>query len=1183
MLLVAPVMLPAVITVRQTAQAADECGAGTTIVCQPSGNPFATGITYQPTADFNLSFAPGTVVQTSVANGLTVETLGSGSTLILDTSQGSITATGGFSGISASNFSGVTNITTGNVTAGSAANDFLSAPAITIFDNEIYLDTRPGQIISFGESSPAIDITAVTQASLFTSDVITHGDNSPGIRSLSAGLSIDTTAGTVLTSGRSSPGVQASSFFGSSVTVATGDISTTGPRSSGVEVNSFDTPIQIDATGGLTNTTGESSAGIVAADFRSASPLSVTSGHITTSGSAAPGIATFGGGPVTINSTGGSILTSGTGSAGIFAFASLSDSALDIRSGQISTTGTGAYGIAAAARSQVVIDCSSGTCLPIFGPSGSISIQNNSPITATGSESGGVVAVSFAPNGLASGSVTVAANSNIIALGQRSVGIAAASGSGTVQVEVAPNVSVMGGWSDTALSTQGSFFLVPSSIATDTTASVGSNLPAAGIVVYSGATGSTPAMTILNQGFVNALNDQAVTMGFACASENGPGALPQQNPCFSGMPPIQTLQVLNQNTVTGYVNFLAGAPHVFDNAGLFDVRNFADIDGDGARDMKRVSISDFGGPDATFNNMSSGSVSLAPVIGATNVDPTNYYVPTTGIDSQPLEASFYDLRREGVVQGQFTNLATFNNQGDIDLRGPAIGNTLVITGGPGFVGGVLQPGSGTFVTGGNLLVNTVLNAGLPAGGITNSYSDMLVVDSTRVGATGSTRVFVTYGAGGGEETLGNGIQIVEVRNKTASSDGAFALGDRVASGAYEYQLYRNGVGADYADGNWYLRSTLILPGPPAPEPEVPDYRPEVPTDTVLPVLAHRLGLDTLGTYRDRFGEDYPDPVAPTETVFCKDPTQNYRCTPTPEQAAVYADGRVSRGGAAWGRFFGETGSADFGKGTMREALNGLLDHGPSYDFHIWGIQTGMDLLRRQNENNSRDIAGVYFGYARGTADVSGVYGGVSGSSDMNAYSLGGYWTHFGARGWYVDAVLQGTRYDQAEASSILGENFETSGWGVAASLEGGYPVALGSDWTLEPSAQLVYQHVSLGNGRDRFGLIGFDDSDAIYGRLGGRLAHDWTTQAGRRITGWAAVNVWSSFGASADTTFSNLSGGNSVTFGADLGGTWGSFGLGLSAELAKNVRMFATGDYSVGLAGGDSWSFGGRTGLKVTW
>ena len=479
--------------------------------------------------------------------------------------------------------------------------------------------------------------------------------------------------------------------------------------------------------------------------------------------------------------------------------------------------------------------------------------------------------------------------------------------------------------------------------------------------------------------------------------------------------------------------------------------------------------------------------------------------------------------------------------------------------------------------GGRIGLNTYL-------GDDSAPSDRLVIDGGS--ATGSSALAVANTTGGGALTVADGILVVDTLNAAITSASAFTLGNRVAAGAYEYALFRGGASNPE---NWYLRSTLIPPAPPPPgppppppPPPVPNYRPEVPTDMVLPVIAQRMGLDMLGTYRDRFGDDYPDPMAPGEPVFCKDPAQNYRCTPTAEQAAVYAGAAPLRM-AAWGRIFGETGQADFGKDTMPDALGSFLDHGPSYDFHIWGIQAGMDILRAQHEDGSRDVAGLYLGYARGTADVDGVYGGDAGSDAMNAYSFGGYWTHLGAPGWYVDAVLQGTRYDQAEAGSVLGETLDTSGWGIAASLEGGYPFALGSGWTLEPQAQLVYQHVTLDDGADRFGQISYDDTDALYGRLGGRLARNWTTAANRRMTGWVSANVWSSFGTQADTNFAGLSGANPTTFGADLGGTWGSFGLGLSAEVAENVRLFASGDYNVGFSGGDSWSVGGRLGMKVVW
>src|SRR5690606_291830 len=72
--------------------------------------------------------------------------------------------------------------------------------------------------------------------------------------------------------------------------------------------------------------------------------------------------------------------------------------------------------------------------------------------------------------------------------------------------------------------------------------------------------------------------------------------------------------------------------------------------------------------------------------------------------------------------------------------------------------------------------------------------------------------------------------------------------------AYDYLLRHNGVDGDAADGNWYLRT--LIADPEEPEEEFPNYRPEIPTLIVVPAQAARFGLDMLGTYHDRMGEDY---------------------------------------------------------------------------------------------------------------------------------------------------------------------------------------------------------------------------------------------------------------------------------------------------------------------------------------
>lgn len=183
-------------------------------------------------------------------------------------------------------------------------------------------------------------------------------------------------------------------------------------------------------------------------------------------------------------------------------------------------------------------------------------------------------------------------------------------------------------------------------------------------------------------------------------------------------------------------------------------------------------------------------------------------------------------------------------------------------------------------------------------------------------------------------------------------------------------------------------------------------------------------------------DDYPEPVQPAEPIICKSPSKDGGCA---VPAAVAAEMVPYR--AAWGRIFGETGSVDFDASNPAGTVQNIVEHGPSYDFDMYGLQAGMDLLRRLNDDGSRDIAGFYIGVGRISADVDAVLGGPAGTSSVNGYSLGGYWTRITEKGWYVDAVLQATWYDaEGDAQgrgAFAGENFGTDGWGFAASLESG--------------------------------------------------------------------------------------------------------------------------------------------------
>src|SRR5690606_17553631 len=116
-------------------------------------------------------------------------------------------------------------------------------------------------------------------------------------------------------------------------------------------------------------------------------------------------------------------------------------------------------------------------------------------------------------------------------------------------------------------------------------------------------------------------------------------------------------------------------------------------------------------------------------------------------------------------------------------------------------------------------------------------------------------------------------------------------------------------------------------------------------------------------------------------------------------------------------------------------------------------------------------------------------------------------------GWYIDAILQGTFYDISSSANRGLPRFKTEALGVAASLEGGYPVPLGNGWFIEPQAQLVYQNIHIDDASDVAAQIRFTDADSLLGRIGARLGRTWALDDSSRqlITAWIRPNLWKEF------------------------------------------------------------------------
>ncbi|MER9933979.1 autotransporter outer membrane beta-barrel domain-containing protein [Mesorhizobium sp. M0088] len=550
-------------------------------------------------------------------------------------------------------------------------------------------------------------------------------------------------------------------------------------------------------------------------------------------------------------------------------------------------------------------------------------------------------------------------------------------------------------------------------------------------------------------------------------------------------------------------------------------------------------------------------------------------------------------------------LAQVTNAGRIDLTNGSTGATDSLTISGNYVG-----------LGGLLLIQTEL-------GDDSSASDKLVLSSGT--ASGSTGISVVNLGGAGAATTQDGIMVVQAINGATSGATTFALDAPVAAGAFEYYLFKGGVSAG-SEENWYLRSTLNTPAPPAaappaleptapPEPEPPAAEPPPPPPSELPPTPpptegdiNNPPVDPTPPVQAADPEPEPPPapppapvadppppppVVPTDVPDLPTPAAGeeillYRIEvpvysalpPVAEHLAMTTLGTFHerRGeqsllsntelSPVWGRIFGQD---------SKMAYSGTVS--PSFDGTLFGLQAGFDLFGRETASGQTDRAGLFVAYASMNGDVRGQALGWDnlsvGSMDINGTSVGGYWTRIGQGGWYLDGVLMATFFG-GDATSSRGIGIDVGGTGVTASLEGGYPIALGQGWTLEPQAQLVWQQLSLDDASDRFASVSFDTDGNVTGRLGARLQGE-TTINGMALQPYLKANIWHDFGGTSHVNFDTTdisTGGRSTSF---------EFGGGVIAKVTDKVSIFATGDYTTNLGGDERRILEGNLGFSVKW
>ena len=525
----------------------------------------------------------------------------------------------------------------------------------------------------------------------------------------------------------------------------------------------------------------------------------------------------------------------------------------------------------------------------------------------------------------------------------------------------------------------------------------------------------TGTLTIANGGTVNNITLVAANIGNNAGSQGtvtvtGAGSTWRNGSGVNiGNSGTGTLTIANGGLVT--VN---GPIVIANNAGSIGTLNIGTGAGNPAAAPGTLTTQSvvFGAGTGTLNfNHTSANYVFAPAIsgngtvnvlaGTTTLTGANSYSGATNVNAGTLRA--------GAPNAFSPNSAvTVASGGTLDLNGFSqavlgVTNAGLVNMGTGTAPGTVLTTSSYTGNGGTIAMNTFLGAD-------GSPSDRLVINGGA--ATGTTGLLIHNAGGPGLETTANGILVVNAISGATTAPGAFTLDNpELRAGAFDYRLFQGGLnGSDPND--WFLRSSFSTgPGPvepigPSPPPTPlpsgtwPIIGPELATNGVVQPIARQMGLQTLGTLHERIGD--------TLTL-----------------ANTGGEGAgVAR--SDWARFFGQG---------IDNRYQAFAD--PRASGWTGGFQGGVDVWRGSFLPGHRDAAGVYVAFANSNIAVDGLVTNAAatgyvqsrtGTLGLNAYSAGGYWTHYGPSGWYLDAVVQGTYYNGNAMTQFASLPINGSDW-----------------------------------------------------------------------------------------------------------------------------------------------------------
>jgi outer membrane autotransporter protein len=628
---------------------------------------------------------------------------------------------------------------------------------------------------------------------------------------------------------------------------------------------------------------------------------------------------------------------------------------------------------------------------------------------------------------------------------------------------------------------------------------------------------------------------------------------------LNGTSPGQTT-ITNAGTITGDTGIAAAS-------GDIDIINTGTIEGTGGTAIAFDRNGTFG----STLTLGTGSLIKGSVIGGGGQNQLTFI--GTGSENIGKFSNFQNLVMHGdswtlAGTGQFTESADIQD-GMLNINGTlTTPNTTVETDGSlagyGAVNGdvinrgIIAPGEGVIgstafgnftingqytSTGGTVRLNTVLNDG---GTLANQFTDRLLITGD---VTGTTVLDVhpqgvgtlTDKAANGIVDANEGISLVQVGGH--SSTDAFVLKNGyVAAGPWQYTLHAFGPGEtdssqnlltggalnwDYRLGNAYVCETECAPDPidsviPS-DPGRIAVVPQVPSYIAAPTALLVYGASMVDTLHQRLGEIRDEDSKPSDTL----------------------------GGEVFARYIG----AQY---TYRTDL-GFSDYGYNFDQQISALQLGGSIMGWAGDSSS-----LRTGWAldHGTTRVTPQAADGQSTAEYTANGVSAWMTWQQTDGFYVDAVMGGERFSGTVNTALRGSDVAkvaANSW--TASIETGYPFALGSGWSAEPQAQLKYQSLTF---RDIQDIDNLATHIAPIGQATARLGARVSKTDNIRFMPYLHADVMRSMGGRPQVNVTSETWNVSDTFAGGGLGTSYRVGAGATSQFTRNLAVYGEADYMTG-------------------